>query len=362
MKVLITTDNIGGVWTFVLNLSRGLVDKGIDVRIVVMGEALTESQRKEIGFTDWYFIKAKQEWMNDPWQDLRIAGNIIDDIVQTFRPDVIHLNSYAFGSMFSEFPVIISAHSCVLSWWEAVRKEQAPPEWDNYMMIVGNGIRSADAIVTPSRTMMSAIEKHYSPEGRKYVIYNGITISDFRISEKQKFVFSMGRLWDEAKNITRVIEASGRIGYPVHIAGDMRDLDPGNIPANVSFRGKIPRSEVTDILSHAAIYFLPVIYEPFGYTFLEAALSGCAIVTGDIPSMHEIWGDSVIYADPFDAADIAEKVNELMNDDLVRSFKAASALERAKQFTSEKMVTEYSNLYQILMKKDKQTFLKLQEQ
>jgi glycosyltransferase involved in cell wall biosynthesis len=362
MKVLITTDNIGGVWTFVLNLSRGLVDKGIEVRIVVTGDALTESQRKEIGFTDWYFIKAKQEWMKDPWQDLRIAGNILSDIAQSFHPDVIHLNSYAFGSMFSEFPVIISAHSCVLSWWEAVKKEQAPPEWDNYMMIVGNGIRSADAVVTPSRNMMSAIEKHYSPEGRKYVIYNGINSYDFRISEKQKFVFSMGRLWDEAKNIRRVIEAASRIGYPVYIAGDMKALEPETIPGNVLYRGRIPKSEVIEILSHAAIYLLPVIYEPFGYTFLEAALSGCAIVTGDIPSMHEIWGDSVMYADPLDANDIAEKVNKLMNDGLLRSSKAASALERAKQFTSEKMVSEYINLYKILMKKDKQTFLKLQEQ
>jgi glycosyltransferase involved in cell wall biosynthesis len=362
MKVLITTDNIGGVWTFVLNLSRGLVNVGIDVRIVVTGDFLTESQRKEIGFTDWYFIKTKQEWMSDPWQDLRIAGNILVDIVQSYRPDVIHLNSYAFGSMFSEYPVIITAHSCVLSWWEAVKKEQAPPEWDNYMMIVGNGIRSADALVTPSRTMMGAIEKLYAPEGRRYVIYNSIDRSDFRVSEKQKFVLSMGRLWDEAKNIKSVVSASAYIRYPVYIAGDYKGLDTGTLPENVLFRGKIPRNEVVEMLSHAAIYLLPVIYEPFGYTFLEAALSGCAIVTGDIPSMHEIWDDSVSFADPLDADDIADTVNMLMNDDNLRSFKAESALERAKQFTSEKMVTEYINLYQILMKKGKQTFLKLQEQ
>ncbi len=32
---------------------------------------------------------------------------------------------------------------------------------------------------------------------------------------------------------------------------------------------------------------LPARYEPFGLSVLEAALSGCALVLGDIPSLRE---------------------------------------------------------------------------
>ena len=45
-------------------------------------------------------------------------------------------------------------------------------------------------------------------------------------------------------------------------------------------------------LARAAIYCLPARYEPFGLSVLEAALSGCALVLGDIPSLREIWDDA----------------------------------------------------------------------
>ena len=48
-------------------------------------------------------------------------------------------------------------------------------------------------------------------------------------------------------------------------------------------------------MAEASIYALPARYEPFGLSALEAALSGCALVLGDIPSLREIWGPAAIY-------------------------------------------------------------------
>jgi len=36
-------------------------------------------------------------------------------------------------------------------------------------------------------------------------------------------------------------------------------------------------------------------YEPFGLAPLEAALSRCAIVANDIPSLREVWGSAAMY-------------------------------------------------------------------
>ena len=38
----------------------------------------------------------------------------------------------------------------------------------------------------------------------------------------------------------------------------------------------------------------------FGFSVLEAALSGCALVLGDIPSLREIWGDAALFVPPDD--------------------------------------------------------------
>ena len=59
--------------------------------------------------------------------------------------------------------------------------------------------------------------------------------------------------------------------------------------------GELSESEMRELLSRAAIYIATSKYEPFGLAPLEAALSRCAIVANDIPSLREIWGDAALY-------------------------------------------------------------------
>lgn len=363
MKILITTDNIGGVWTYSLALAKGLENRGIDVCLAVIGEKLTVSQVNELGFTAWHWFESKQEWMDDPWADITRAGKWLQNLVRYIYPDIIHLNSYSFGALQWRVPVVVTAHSCVLSWWEAVRKEQAPPEWDRYRETVGEGLRGADLIVAPGNEMMKGVEKFYRPEKKKVIIKNGADSSAFYPAKKGKFIFSMGRLWDEAKNIMLVIEAAHLIGYPVYIAGEFGMERSLILPSNVHLLGKLSPSEIAGWLSKASVYLLPVKYEPFGYTFVEAAISGCALIAGDIPSMREVWGDAAVYADPDDSIALAAQVNDLMNNDNRREMLSVKARHKAlADYTSEGMTSEYINLYSTLLQSSIKRKLKLQEQ
>lgn len=361
MKILLTTDNIGGVWTFTLNLARGLKRNGMDVCVVVIGNKMSDYQRSELSFTSWYFISAKQEWMEDPWNDIRKAGCLLMDITASFRPDIVHLNSYSFGELHWNVPVVITAHSCVLSWWNAVKGGEAPEEWDMYRENVGKGIRAADVVVAPGTAMMKSVEKYYSPWKHKVVINNGSDSSAFHPAHKEKFVFSMGRLWDEAKNIKLVIEAAKEIRYQVFIAGDLTGISTHHLPRNVHFLGRLTSVQIAGWLSEAALYVLPVKYETFGYTFLEAAFSGCAIITGNIDSMREIWTDEAIFVDTEDRSDLADAINSLMADDNKTEFMAMKAREKAmKEYTLEKMTSEYIALYNSTLQSFLKKKLKLQ--
>jgi glycogen synthase len=55
-----------------------------------------------------------------------------------------------------------------------------------------------------------------------------------------------------------------------------------------------------DWYARASIYALPARYEPFGLSALEAALSGCALILGDIPSLREVWLEAAPYVSPDD--------------------------------------------------------------
>lgn len=350
MKVLMSTDNIGGVWTYTINLARGLKENGIDVFIAVVGNALNDNQREMLDTYDHEVIFSRQEWMQDPWIDLERAGKRLLNLADNIEPDIVHLNSYSFGSLPWDRPVIMTAHSCVLSWWEAVLNEAAPPEWDEYAYRAGQGIRSVGVVVAPSFTMLAALKKFYHPR-RTEVIYNGADPSEFYEKPREDFVFSMGRLWDKAKNTGLVIEAARMIDYPVYLAGNFDHAKLPELPPNVKLTGYLSRKETAGYLSRAAIYLLPVLYEPFGYSFLEAAFSGCPIITGDIGSMREIWGDTAILTDPRDAGKLARQVNSLMEDRSLRSSMAESARSKAlSNYTLDKMTSGYISLYNKVLK------------
>jgi glycosyltransferase involved in cell wall biosynthesis len=209
---------------------------------------------------------------------------------------------------------------------------------------------------------MNSIEKHYDPLKRKLVIYNGGDNSIFSIDRKENFIFSMGRLWDEAKNIKLILKAAPDIVYPIYIAGDDAGMDISKVPENVHFTGMITPAQVAGWLSRAAVYLLPVKYEPFGYTFLEAAFSGCAIVTGDIESMREIWGDTAIYASTCDIPSLAGTVSRLMADEKQRKSYSDKSMKLAlSMYTAARMSSEYIALYQSVTKKESEKNLKLQE-
>ncbi len=326
MKILMTTDNIGGVWSYAIDLAKGLKLNGIEVVLAVIGNRLSADQRNELSGIHYYLFMAKQEWMEDPWEDVSAAGEWLMSVKERVKPDIVHLNSYSFGSLNWEIPVVVTIHSCVLSWWQAVKKEQAPVSWNKYHNQVKNGIQSADVVCAPSKTMLLAAEEYYGTFENTAVIYNGRNRQNFRRGKKEKFVFSMGRLWDEAKNSSLIVKAALKTSYSFCMAGEHQPEDFQELPSNIVLLGQLNHEQVSEWLSKAAVYALPAKYEPFGYTFLEAALSGCAIIGGNIPSLHEIWGDAMIYVDPDNPDDLAEAVNHLMENDNKRIYMARKGI------------------------------------
>src|SRR4051812_5185992 len=102
MHILMTADTIGGVWTYALELARSLVSENIQVSLATMGAPLSPAQRAAAAAVDSlrvYESHYKLEWMDQPWQDVREAGEWLLDLERTLLPDLIHLNGYAHGAL-----------------------------------------------------------------------------------------------------------------------------------------------------------------------------------------------------------------------------------------------------------------------
>jgi glycosyltransferase involved in cell wall biosynthesis len=368
MKILISTDTVGGVFTYTAELAAALEAGGDEVVVATMGPQLRRAQREvlparvhESGF--------RLEWMAEPWADVAAAGEWLLQLEEDEQPDVVHLCSYAHGARPFRAPKVLVAHSDVLSWWRAVHGTEAPPSWNRYREETSAGLAGADAIVAPTAAMLREVERdHLLDAERTQVIPNGsstpppshVTPGELHqilvdtgpqfdaVREGGGFVSGSGRFWDAAKNLAALDAAAEGLAWPVMVAGDMGD---GPAPRHSCATGVLDGTALAALRQAAPIYAAPAVYEPFGLGILEAALDGCALVLGDIPSLRELWEDAAIFVDPRDPHTLHEVLACLIEAPQVREDLAGRARERAAEYPIERTATGYRQLYQLLLTK-----------
>jgi glycogen(starch) synthase len=351
-RVLLTADTLGGVWSYAVELSAALQGRGVRVALATMGAPLTAAQRAqldEIPMLQLHESSYKLEWMQRAWDDVDRAGEWLLEIERAFQPDVVHLNQFAFGALPFSAPTLVVAHSCVLSWWRAVHDKPAPPAWDRYRRKVDQGLAGATLVAAPTAAMLQTLAGNYGYAHAGLVLGNGRNPAVFRPAAKQPCILAAGRLWDEGKNLAALQAVAPRLPWPVRLAGSTSHPDGGSIlPSWVYCLGELPTEALARHLSAASIYALPARYEPFGLSVLEAALSACALVLGDIPSLREIWGPAALYVAPDDNAALEATLCRLIGDPAERLRLADAAHQRALHFTPARMANSYLAAYALL--------------
>lgn len=350
LTVLMTTDTVGGVWTYSLELARALARHGIRTLLATMGGAMSEAQWEEAAAVPRLRVfesRYRLEWMDEPWAEVQAAGRWLRELEHRYRPDIVHLNNYAHGSLEWRRPVLVVAHSCVISWWHGVHGTSPPATYDRYRRVVRAGLLGADCIVAPSEAMRHALQTHYGPLRGTRVIHNGRDPTSFRTRRKQACVFTAGRLWDAAKNVEAVAQAAARLSWPVRVAGEVQHPDHGGSVTfdNVEFLGYLPPTLMRARLAESAVYAFPARYEPFGLSILEAGLSGCALLLGDIPSLRELWDGCALFVPADDTDAIRSALARLTEDAKLRKSLQTRACRRAQNFDIEATAMAYVELY-----------------
>jgi glycosyltransferase involved in cell wall biosynthesis len=340
-----------------MELCGAFAAHGIRVTLAVLGGPASDGQRQQAGRLANVTIHESSyrlEWMPDPWEDLARAGEWLLRLEKTTGADLVHLNHLVHADLPWRSPVLTVGHSCVLSWWAAVvggSPSVAPgAEWNLYRSRVTRSLQAASCIVAPTEAALSELECLYGPFRRSAVVLNARDRRQFIAGHKERMVLSAGRLWDRAKNIEALASVAPRVAAPVFVAGQAQSPD-GNTAtfSNITLLGPLDSTTLAGWYSRAAIYALPARYEPFGLTALEAAMSGCALVLGDIPSLREVWGPAARYVHPEDHDSLRDTLNELVANDSLRKRCAARAMARARLFTPLRQAQRYKALYQDLL-------------
>jgi glycogen(starch) synthase len=354
MRVLLTTDTVGGVWTFTRDLSAALLDRGHSVCLVSFGRipstaqiAWTAELREQQPARFLYLAsEAPLEWMdtNDRcWID---GSSFLQAAIDQFNPDVLHFSQFCFGALRTEVPKIITAHSDVLSWAEACRPEGLEPSarWNTYRDLVMQGLRGADVVVAPTTWMLHALQRNFVTNAGVRIIPNGRPLLPRAREVRTMQAVTLGRLWDEAKGIDTLLKID--LPIPIYIGGEQQFDNvsaPKSAAANVHWLGALSDDEVALLLQRSSIYLGPSRYEPFGLAPLEAALSGCALILRDLPGFREVWSHSALYFTS--EHQLEEMVAQLSKDAAHLAFMQQAASQRAALYSVDRMTEAYLKLY-----------------
>ena len=328
-----STDAVGGVWTFADDLRAELANSGVEVVLATLGP--------EPPLDGGLWLECRLEWQDDPWDDVHLSGDWLREQAYSAGADVVHLNGYAHAARAWRAPVVVTAHSCVLSWHEAVRGTPAGPRWERYRDAVAAGLRAADAVVAPTAAMRGALRRHYGCDRCCRVIPNGVAPHLAAAAPREPFVRGAGRLCDEAKGLDTLDEAAAGLPWPIEVAGDAGTRRAGH----VRLLGRLARDDLRARMARATIFAHPARYEPFGLAVLEAALAGCVLVLGDIDSLREQWDEAAVCVTPGDRDDLRATLEWLIADDTACDALARASQLRARRRTRRAMAAAYLELY-----------------
>jgi len=164
------------------------------------------------------------------------------------------------------------------------------------------------------------------------------------------FVLGVGSLADEGKNLAALAAAAEELTCPVLIA----DACAGERARGRAIMLKrLPRGRLAAYYRRAQVFAHPARHAPFGLPVLEAALSGCALVLGDIPALQELWGGVASFVDPSDGRALGAEIARLT----ARTEEYAEAGRRARhhalRYSAHTMALSYLACYRALLGQDR---------
>jgi glycosyltransferase involved in cell wall biosynthesis len=164
--------------------------------------------------------------------------------------------------------------------------------------------------------------------------------------ERQDFVLSAGRVWDEGKNFRVLNECAIRVNAPMLVAGAAASPNGTRVDLpHLRLLGPIGESTLQALYGQASIFVSASRYEPFGLAVLEAALAGAPLVLSDIPTFHELWSDAATFCAAEDPEAFASAIRRLLNDPAERARMGRAAQIRAQRYTSAAMTDRVLDLY-----------------
>jgi alpha-maltose-1-phosphate synthase len=315
----------------------------------------------------------------------------------TFDANVVHCHTWytdMAGFLTKKLwgvPFVLTIHSLEpLRPWKV---EQLGNGYHLSSWIERTGIEDADAVIAVSQETRNDVLRFFPIDPAKiHVIHNGIDLQQYRqkaatdalvkrgVDPSRPFVLFVGRITRQ-KGIIHLVNAIPEIDPALQVvlcagAPDTKEIgqEMTERVAEVSagregviwIQEMLPREDVIQFYSQAAVFCCPSVYEPFGIINLEAMACETAVVASAIGGIPEVVvpGETGVLVDlqlktgtfdPVDPArfshDLAAGINRVALDPALREKFGKNGRKRVEEYFSWTAIAQRTlDLYRSLMK------------
>jgi glycosyltransferase involved in cell wall biosynthesis len=294
------------------------------------------------------------DWLADEPAQLRETSRALSELATEADVDLVQLHSPALAGAAFGVPVVSVVHSCLATWWAAVKDGPLPDDFAWRVDLTREGLHASDVVAAPSHALARDLRQAYDLAGLPAAVPNGRSAGHFSDRPQVDLAFTAGRLWDEGKDVAAFDRAAALSSVPFRAAGPLEGPNGTRVRlTHAEAVGRLDDGALQEQLAARPIFVSTALYEPFGLSVLEAAQAGCALVLTDIPTFRELWGEAALFVPPHDEHAIAAAVDQLIAEPAVRARLGEAARAKAGRFTPAAMAGAMLAQYRALLGADR---------
>jgi glycosyltransferase involved in cell wall biosynthesis len=231
--------------------------------------------------------------------------------------------------------------------------------------------RRADHIITVSQFSKNDIVARYHVDPEKVSVIDEAPRDEFRLMNVEEcrqtiltkygithpFLLYVGRV-NPRKNLMRLVEAftvlrRRGMAHKLVIVGKqdwaaeqlVRRVKELSLEDAVVFTGYVEWDDVPIFYNAAELLAFPSICEGFGAPVLEAMACGVPVVTSYGSSLEEVAGEAAVLADPFSVTSIADAIEKVLADPVLRRSLRDRGLKRVADFSGARKAQQTVSIY-----------------
>lgn len=362
--IITRSDVLGGASVHLLDLAKGMIEKGHQIHILVGGTgAFTEAlDKNNIAYTPLAHLKRELSVQHE------VLGYVeIKKQLKQLKPDIVHCHSTKAGLLGRlaakslNIPVVFTAHGWAFTDGVGAKKQKI------YAHVERALSKLSDAIISVSDYDRQHGFKHnVGTQQLVTTVHNGVPDIERPTKHTQNPVpkLIMVARFEEPKDqyflINTLAELPKNLDWRLDLIGDgpnlqrCKDLTKSKqLDNKVIFHGQ--SFKVQEFLNQADIFILISKYEGFPLTILEAMRASLPIIASDVGGVKEsVTAQNGFLIPKNDSAALTYALTKLISDANLRNELGGNSRKLYETyFTFETMLEKTLNIYyKILSKKD----------